>query len=297
MDLSFRYSLNNGVFMPGAGFGGGQADPAATVDAVTAAVAQGYRLFDTGAIYGDEPLLGQALKQSGITRDEVFLISKLWVHDYGEESAINAFERSARNLGVDYIDLYLLHWPIPDDFERTITAYQALETLLADGRVKAIGTSNFTAGQLDRLIADTSVVPAVNQIEIHPYFSQASLRKRHQELGILSQAWSPIGGIDVYMPKDPDRKRSVLDDPVIRDIATRHGRTPAQVVLRWHLQNANAFISKSSKPERIAENARIFDFTLSDECMARIDGLDTGIRGGPDPELFRLDDYPPIVGD
>ncbi|WP_087485192.1 aldo/keto reductase [Brachybacterium massiliense] len=282
------FTLNNGVRMPALGLGVFQTPPEETVAAVSEALRIGYRHVDTAASYGNEREVGQALRESGLDRSEVFLETKLWISDYGYDEALHAFEKSAGKLGVDQIDLLLLHQPLTSDFERTIGAYQALETLLAEGKVRAIGVSNVMPDVLVRLLDETTVVPAVNQIEVHPYFSQPDVQEADAEHGILTQAWSPIGGITHYRG---DIERSTLTDPVIGQIAAAHERTPAQVMLRWHLQRGRSVIPKSVRPERIAENADVFGFTLSDEELARIDALDTGVRGGPDPDTITLETF------
>jgi len=285
-----RLLLNNGVELPALGYGVFQADPGQTVAAVQEALRVGYRHIDTAAGYGNEREVGAAIRRSEIERAEVSIETKVWISDYGYEKTLHAFEKSAAKLGVDQIDLLILHQPLPTAFDRTIAAYRALETLLADGRVRAIGVSNFMPQHLDRLMVATSVVPAVNQIEVHPYFRQTEVLAKNAELGILSQAWSPIGGITFY-PGWGDHHRSVLSEPVLLAIGQAHGKSAAQVMLRWHLQQGRSAIPKSVRPERMAENFDIFDFALSSEDLAAIDALDTGIRGGPDPEGFTLEQH------
>ena len=207
---------------------------------------------------------------------------------YGYDEALHSFDKSAGKLGVDQIDLLLLHQPLTADFDRTIGAYKALEKLLADGKVRAIGASNFMPDVLDRLLAETEVVPAVNQVEVHPYFSQPDVQKADAEHGILTQAWSPMGGITSYRG---DSSRSTFNDPVIGEIAEAHGKTPAQVMLRWHLQEGRSAIPKSVKPERIAANFDVFGFELTGDELARIDALDTGVRSGPDPDSITLENF------
>jgi len=279
--------LNNGVEMPALGLGVFQSPPAETATAVGSALAVGYRLIDTAAAYANEREVGEGLRRSGIVRDEVFLETKVWISDYGYDATRHAFDKSARKLGVDRLDLLLLHQPLPSAFDRTLDAYRALESLLADGRVRAIGVSNFMGEHLDRLLGQTSVVPAVNQIEVHPYFQQKALQRIHAEHGIVTQAWSPIGGITAYRGGE----RRTFDDPTLREVALQHGKSAAQVMLRWHLQQGRAAIPKSTKPARIAENFDIFDFELNGEQVAAIDALDTGVRGGPDPDSITLENY------
>ncbi|WP_116951862.1 aldo/keto reductase [Jiangella endophytica] len=280
--------LNNGVEIPALGFGVFQTPPDETVAAVETALAAGYRHIDTAAAYLNEREVGVAIRRSGLDRSELFVETKVWITDYGYDETLHAFDKSAGKLGVDRIDLLILHQALPGEFELTIGAYQALETLLADGRVRAIGVSNFMPGHLDRLMAATSVVPAVNQIEVHPYFRQPELLCVDAENGILSQAWSPIGGITFY--RDGARG-STLEDPVITEIAGAHGRTPAQVMLRWHLQQGRQVIPKSVTPSRIAENIDVFDFDLTADQLAAIDALDTGVRGGPEPEQITRETF------
>jgi diketogulonate reductase-like aldo/keto reductase len=225
---------------------------------------------------------------SEVDRSEVFLETKVWISDYGYDETLHSFEKSARKLGVDQIDLLILHQALPSAFDRTLEAYRALETLLADGKVRAIGVSNFMVEHLTRLLESATVVPAVNQIECHPYYQQRDVQDFHAEHGILTQAWSPIGGITFYRDGSAG---STLDDLVIADIATAHRKTPAQVMLRWGLQHGRSVIPKSTKPSRIAENINVFDFELSAEEMSAIDGLDTGRRGGPEPDAITLEAF------
>ncbi|MFD4669619.1 aldo/keto reductase [Lentzea sp. NPDC058450] len=282
-------SLNNGVTLPALGFGVFQSAPEETVAAVETALATGYRHIDTAAVYFNEREVGEAVRRSGVDRSEIFLETKVWVSDYGYEQTLHAFDKSALKLGVEQIDLLLLHQPVPSAFERTIGSYRALEKLLDDGRVRAIGVSNFTAEHLKMLIEQTEVVPAVNQVELHPYFSQRELREVADQHGIVTQAWSPIGGVTFY----PDTigwgakdRTSTLTEPVILGIAEAHGRSAAQVMLAWHLQQGRSAIPKSVKPERIAENFDVFDIKLSAEELAALDALDRGVRNGPDPEAI-----------
>ena len=278
-------TLNNGVEMPALGFGVFQTPPDETRDAVRAALASGYRLIDTAAAYGNERQVSDAVHDSHLSRSEVFLETKIWINDYGYDETLHGFEKSARKLGVDQIDLLILHQPLPSAFDRTLEAYRALETLLADGKVRAIGVSNFMVGHLTTLLDRCTVAPAVNQIEVHPYFAQREVQEFGGAHGILTQAWSPIGGITFYRGGS---HRSTLDDPVIGAIAHAHGKSPAQVMLRWGLQEGRSVIPKSTKPTRIAENIDVFDFQLSAEEITTIDRLDTGRRGGPEPSAVTL---------
>lgn len=281
-------TLNNGVEMPALGYGVFQTPPQETTAAVEIALRTGYRHIDTAAAYGNERGVGEALRRSGLDRAEVFLETKVWISDYGYDATLHAFDKSAGKLGVDRIDLFILHQPLPSRFDLTLAAYRALETLLADGRVRAIGVSNFMPEHLQRLLQETSVVPAVNQIEVHPYFRQPEVLAADAEHGILSQAWSPIGGITFY--RDGSHG-STLEDPVIGEIAAAHGRTPAQVMLAWHLQQGRSAIPKSVTPARIAENFDVADITLTADELAAIDALDTGVRGGPDPADITLETF------
>ncbi|HEX8430144.1 MAG TPA: aldo/keto reductase [Longimicrobium sp.] len=280
-------TLNNGVQIPALGLGVFQSSPEDTVGAVEAALAGGYRLIDTAAAYFNEAAVGEGIRKSGIDRSEVFIETKVWISDYGYDATLHAFEKSTAKLGVEQLDLLLLHQPLTSAFDRTLDAYRALEKLLADGRVRAIGVSNFMPEHLNRLLGETSVVPAVNQIEVHPYFQQGELQRLHAEHGILTQAWSPIGGITSYR----DAERSAFDDATLIEIGREHGKSPAQVMLRWHLRAGRSAIPKSVKPARIAENFDVFGFELSLEQIAAIDALETGVRGGPEPDSITLENY------
>lgn len=281
-------TLNNGVEMPALGFGVFQTPPEETVASVAEALRVGYRLVDTAASYFNEREVGEGIRASGIDRSEVFIETKLWISDYGYDEALHSFDKSAGKLGVDQIDLLLLHQPLTADFAKTVGAYKALEKLLADGKVRAIGVSNFMPDVLERLLAETEIAPAVNQVEVHPYFTQPDVQKADAKHGVLTQAWSPMGGITSYRG---DSSRSTFNDPVIGDIAATHGKTPAQVMIRWHLQQGRSAIPKSVKPERIAANFDVFGFELTDEELTRIDGLDTGVRSGPDPDIITLENF------
>ena len=286
-------TLNNGVHMPALGFGVFLTPPEQTTAAVQTAITDGYRLIDTAAGYLNERQAGQGIAASGIGRREVFVTTKLWVSDYGYDGALRAFGTSLRKLGLDYLDLYLLHWPVPSDFENTIASWRAAEKLLADGQVRAIGVCNFTVSHLEHLIAATGVVPAVNQVELHPFFTRPGLQQAHARLGIATQAWSPIGGVYGRNPgAAPQAARSPMEHPVVTSIAAAHGKAPAQVLLRWHVQQGRSAIPKSVHAERIAENFDVFGFTLSGEELAAIDALDTGVRAGSDPETFDASSYP-----
>jgi diketogulonate reductase-like aldo/keto reductase len=279
-------TLNNGVRMPALGFGVFQSAPEVTAQAVETALNVGYRHIDTAAAYGNERQVGEGIRRSGVPRDEVFIETKVWVSDYGYDETLHAFEKATGKLGVDTLDLLILHQAAPDRFEKTIAAYTALESLLADGRVRAIGVSNFVPERLRLLADETHVVPAVNQVELHPYFRQPELQLADAERGIITQAWSPIGGITFY-PGWGEERRSVMDDPTLRELAAAHGKSPAQVMLRWHLQQGRSAIPKSVNPARIAENFDVLGFELTADELDAIDALDTGTRGGPDPDVPR----------
>ncbi|MGW0178521.1 aldo/keto reductase [Nocardia sp. NPDC003345] len=283
-------TLNNGVQMPALGLGVYQTPPEETVAAVSAALDLGYRHIDTAAAYGNEREVGQAIRDSGVPRAEVFIETKIWIDDFGYDETLHGFQKSAAKLGVDQIDLLILHQALPSDFDRTLGAYRALERLLADGSVRAIGVSNFMVEHLTGLLDATSVVPAVNQLEIHPYFQQRDVLEFDDKHDILNQAWSPIGGITFY-PGWGEHRRNVLEDPVVTGIAETHGKSPAQVLLRWGLQQGRSVIPKSTKRARIAENIDVFDFELTDSELTALDALETGRRGGPEPEAVTLADF------
>ncbi|MBB5869875.1 diketogulonate reductase-like aldo/keto reductase [Allocatelliglobosispora scoriae] len=267
-------TLNNGVSMPQLGFGVWQVEDDIAEQAVTTAIEVGYRSIDTAKLYFNEDGVGRAIAKSGVPREELFITTKLWNNEHAYDDALRAFDTSLGKLGLDVLDLYLIHWPVPSQ-DRYVEAWKALEKLYADGRVRAIGVSNFTVEALQRLIGETGIVPAVNQIELHPRFAQRELRVFHAEHGIHTEAWSPLG-----------QGKGLLNDPVLAEIAAAVGRTPAQVTVRWHLQIGNIVIPKSVTPSRIAENFDVFDFELSADQIAAIDGLDSGGRIGPDPATF-----------
>ncbi|MGW3865598.1 aldo/keto reductase [Streptomyces sp. NPDC005047] len=283
-------TLNNGVQMPALGLGVFQTPPEETKAAVRDALDLGYRHIDTAAAYGNEREVGQALRESGVPRDDVFVETKIWISDYGYEQTLHGFDKSAAKLGLDRIDLLILHQALPSDFDRTVAAYRALEKLLADGKVRAIGVSNFMVDHLRTLLDATTVVPAVNQLEVHPYFQQRDVLDFDDAHHILNQAWSPIGGITFYPGYGEDRT-SVLEDPVVTRIAETHGKSPAQVLLRWGIQQGRSVIPKSTKRHRIAENIDVFDFTLTSDEVKALDGLETGRRGGPDPQAVTLAEF------
>jgi diketogulonate reductase-like aldo/keto reductase len=258
MTTSPRSSLNNGVQIPAIGLGVLDRETRdQTAGAVTAAIASGYRLIDTAASYLNERMVGEGIKRSGINRSELFVTTKLWMSEYGHDKALRAFDTSLRKLGLDYVDLYLLHWPMPSDFQATIASYKAAETLLSQGRARAIGVSNFGAAHLKALMEHAEVVPAVNQIELHPSFQQSALRKIHHEMGILTQAWSPIGG-SIRRFADKSLGFDPLHHPGIVQLAAKHDKKPVHIVLRWDFQNGVSAIPKSFNAGRIKENIEIF---------------------------------------
>ncbi|MFF2777534.1 aldo/keto reductase [Streptomyces sp. NPDC058052] len=264
-------TLNNGVEIPQLGFGVFQVADDATTAAVTAALESGYRSIDTAAVYGNEAGVGRALGASGLAREDLFVTTKLWNADQGYDATLRAFDASLAKLGLDYVDLYLIHWPTPArDLYRD--SWRALERLAGEGRIRAAGVSNFQPDHLRRLMDDATLVPAVNQVELHPALQQSELRAFHGEHRIATEAWSPLA------------QGAVLDDPALLAIAAAHGKSPAQVVIRWHLQLGNVVIPKSVTPARIRANIDVFDFVLTDEETAAIAGLDRGLRTGPHPD-------------
>ena len=232
-------TLNNDVELPALGLGVFQSPPAETIGAVETAIATGNRLIDTAAAYGNEREAGEGIRRAGIDRSEIFVTTKLWISDYGYEQALVGFEGCLHRLGFDQVDLFLLHHPAPSDFDGTVAAYKAAEQMLADDRARAIGVSNFSGSHLENLISQTSVVPAVNQVELHPFFTQQALRDFHASHGIITQAWSPLGGVTRYRPQDGSDIQNPLEHPTIVQLASNHGKTPAQVVLRWHIEHEN----------------------------------------------------------
>ncbi|MFF9542048.1 aldo/keto reductase [Streptomyces albidoflavus] len=266
--------LNNGVQMPQLGFGVWQVPDDEAFTAVGAALDAGYRSIDTAAAYGNEEGTGKAIARSGIPREELFVTTKLWNSDHGYDAALHAFDSSLEKLGLDHVDLYLIHWPLPAK-DTAVDTYKALEKIYSEGRARAIGVSNFLPEHLERLIDATSVIPAVNQIELHPHLQQRAAREYHDEQGITTEAWSPLG-----------QGKGLLEVPAIVAIARKHNVTPAQVVLRWHVQLGNVAIPKSVTPSRIVENIDIFSFELDEEDMAAIRALNEDRRLGPDPAEF-----------
>ena len=281
------FTLNNGVNIPALGFGTYKTQEK-TTDSVRKAIENGYRLIDTGAYYNNEVQVGEGIRQSGIPRSDLFLTTKLWIADYGSAKTLKAFEKSLENFGTDYIDLYLLHYPTPSNFKETVESYKIMERLLAEGRIKAIGVSNFSNRHLENLMKETSVIPAVNQIEIHPWFIQKEMIVFNTQHGIGTQAWSPIGGIFINHPKNGNPERYLLQDPIIVTLAKKLNKTAAQVVLRWHYQNGVVVIPKSVQANRIKSNMEIFDFELSEADMSVLNSITPQERGGTDPEIFDM---------
>jgi len=292
-----KLTLANGVGMPALGLGVYRSSPEETVQAVATALTEGYRLIDTAAAYGNERQVGEALRRSEVDRDDVFVTTKMWISEYGYDTGLRGFERSLRKLGLDTLDLYLLHQPMPNEWGQTVEAWKVAVRVLGEKRARAIGVSNFNSEQLADLIDRNGVVPHVNQVELHPFFTQRELRATHERLGIVTQAWSPIGGVMRYFTDDPESARSPLSHPVVTCLAEKHGRTPAQIVLRWHLQHGFSAIPKSVRPERIAENFDVFGFALAADEMVAIDALETGARSGPNPADIDTKRFPLAIAD
>jgi 2,5-diketo-D-gluconate reductase A len=266
--------LNNGVQIPQFGFGVFQIEPSRTAEAVRMAFDAGYRHIDTAQGYGNEEGVGQAVRESGLPREELFVTTKLINNRHGHDEAIAALDESLQKLGLDYVDLYLIHWPRPHA-DRYVETWRAFEKILSDGKARSIGVSNFQVPHLERLAAETGTVPAVNQIELHPLLQQSQLRDYHREHGIVTEAWSPIG-----------KGGDLLREERLVSLGDKYGKSPAQIVLRWQIQLDNIVFPKSVTPSRIRENIDVFDFELSDDDMATIGELDSGTRLGPDPDRF-----------
>jgi 2,5-diketo-D-gluconate reductase A len=268
-------TLNDGNRIPALGFGVFQIPPADTEQAVKAALQAGYRHIDTAAAYGNEREVGRAVTDSGVAREELYIVTKLWNADQGYDNTLTAFDASMDRLGLDYLDLYLIHWPLPA-LGTFVETFKAFAHLRDQGRIRSIGVSNFEPEHLQALIDTTGVVPAVNQVELHPRLGQTELREMHTRVGVATEAWSPLG------------QGSLLSHPGIVAIAEGRGRTSAQVIIRWHLQLGNIVIPKSVNPERIVSNFDVFDFELSGDEMVSISALDDGTRLGPDPRTFNF---------
>ncbi|GIF14439.1 aldo/keto reductase [Actinoplanes teichomyceticus] len=265
--------LNNGITMPQVGYGVFQIPEDETTRAVTVALEAGYRSIDTASAYGNEAGVGAALKASGIPRDELFVTTKLWNTDQGYDSTLRAFDASLARLGLEQLDLYLIHWPTPKQ-GKYLDTWRALEKIYQEGRVRAIGVSNFLPEHLQAVADLGGTIPAVNQIEVHPALQQRAVQEADQKLGVVTEAWSPLA------------QAGVLDNPAVTAIAEAHGRTPAQVVLRWHLQQGRVIIPKSATPSRIRENLDLFGFELTAEQISAIDALESDGRIGPHPDFF-----------
>lgn len=266
-------TLNDGRTMPQLGTGIWQIEDAKTPEVVAEALRVGYRLIDGAAAYKNEAGMGRGIRDSDVVRDQIFVTSKLWNDAQGHDAALRAFDATMERSGLDYLDLYLIHWPLPA-MDAYVDSWKALIRLRDEGRVRSIGVANFHEPHLRRLIDETGVAPALNQIELHPSLTQERMRAVNKQLGIVTQSWTPLGRGDSF------------DAPAIRDAAARTGRTVAQVILRWHIQHGLSVIPKSEKPERLAENFDVLDFTLTPEEMSAIDALDRGHRTGPDPDTF-----------
>ena len=268
-------TLNDGNSVPQVGLGVWQTPPEDTERAVGAALRAGYRHIDTAAAYNNEVETGRAIADSDVPREDVFLVTKLWNGDHGYANTLAAFDASVQRLGVDYLDLYLIHWPVPAQ-NAFVDTFKAFAHLRDQGRVRSIGVSNFEPEHLRILIDAIGIVPAVNQIELHPMLPQHELREVHAQLGIATEAYSPLG------------QGSLLENPTVTSVADTHRKTPAQVLIRWHIQLGNIVIPKSVNPERIVSNFDVLDFELSEQDMASISSLDNGTRLGPDPRTFNF---------
>ncbi|HEX4816304.1 MAG TPA: aldo/keto reductase [Nonomuraea sp.] len=264
----------DGVQIPQLGFGVWQIPGDRAEETVRTAIEAGYRHIDTAAAYGNEEDVGRAVRSCGLPREKVFVTTKLWNADHGR--AERAFDESLARLGLDHVDLFLIHWPVPKQ-DKYVQAWRALEKIYRDGRARAIGVSNFTVETLTRLMDETDITPSINQIELHPYLQQRDMRAFHEANGILTEAWSPLG-----------QGRGLLGDPALAVLSGKHGKTPAQIVLRWHLQLGNVAIPKSATPARIKENINVFDFILDAEDMAAMGALNRGLRLGADPHSFDM---------
>jgi 2,5-diketo-D-gluconate reductase A len=269
-------TLNDGNSIPQVGLGVFQTPPEETERAVSTAFEAGYRHVDTAAAYRNERGVGQAIKNaanSGLAREDLYITTKLWNADQGYDTTLKAFDRSMEKLSIPYLDLYLIHWPLPSR-NTFVDTFKAFSRLRDEGRIRSIGVSNFEADHLRILVDATGIVPTVNQVELHPLFQQEELRETHAQMGIATEAWAPLG------------QGALLDNPKVTEVAQRHGKTPAQVLIRWHMQLGNIVIPKSVTPERIVSNFDVFDLELSEQDMASISSLGDGTRLGPDPRTF-----------
>lgn len=266
-------TLNDGTTIPQLGFGVFRVPDDEATPAVAAALEAGYRAIDTAAYYRNEPGTGTAIAASGIPREQLHITTKVWHTDLGYDATLAALDKSLTNLKLDYLDLYLIHWPVPSR-DLYLDSWRALEKIKSDGLARSIGVSNFPIPQLERLLTETGTVPAVNQVELHPWLPQTELREFHTRHGIATQAWSPLG------------HGRLVSDPTVEQIAARHGKTTAQILLRWSIELGNIVISKSVTPERIRSNLGIFDFELTGEDHDLLATLDNGTRTGPDPAVY-----------
>lgn len=273
MSTLTSYRTNNDIAIPSLGLGVYLSNAADAVRSVKFALEVGYRLIDTASIYGNEAEVGEGIRQSGIKREDVFITSKVWLDEYGSEKTPKAFENTLKKLGTDYLDLYLLHWPAPSSFHTTVEAYKTIESLHKKGMIRAIGVCNFTPDLLTQLMNETTIIPAINQIELHPYFSQMGSAEFHRQHGIITQCWSPLGGIYTNHPADTNTVIHLLADPLLEELSRFYEKSPAQIVLRWHLHHGHAVIPKSIHKDRILENKAIFDFSLSTEDILRTPGV------------------------
>jgi 2,5-diketo-D-gluconate reductase A len=268
-------SLNDGAQIPQLGFGTWQIPGREATSAVRKAIEAGYRLIDTASAYENEEAVGEGIHSSGIPRAEIFVTTKLWNDEHGWEAALRGLDASLARLKLNFVDLYLIHWPVPTQ-NKFVESWRALIRARDEGKAKSIGVSNFSEAHLQRLFDETGIIPAVNQVELHPLFTQKPLRSFHTMRGIVTESWSPLG------------RGRLIDDPIVKAVAARHGRTPALIILRWHVDNGLVVIPKSVTPKRIEENTRVFDFRLSSEDLAELAKLDTNERLGPDPETFAM---------
>lgn len=288
LSIESTTTLNNGVEMPLLGLGVFLLpDDGATTAVRHALTVGGYRHIDTAKIYGNEEGVGEGIRQSGVAREDVFVTTKLWNADQGYDSAITAIDGSLQRLGLDYVDLYLIHWPMPA-VGLQLESWHALERILEQGKARAIGVCNNSPIHLQELLDEADVVPAVNQIELHPHFPQYATRAFNAYHGIVTESWSPLGGTPRTGLDGVRRENALLDEPVLAEIAAKHGVTPAQVLIRWHIQSGLVVIPKSVNPDRIVQNADVFGFELDGSDIVAIDGLNTGVRASTDPDVMNV---------